>query len=1288
MATRTVSVGLTADISKWVTGLEKAADAADRLGDSVQKAGKAADGLGKIGDGSRKLTEQVGQSEKKVSAFGTALTKIEKHSADIDKVSNAFLGIGAAALTGVGAAVKTAADFDQAMSNVAATGDDARTNIAQLRDVAIDLGAKTSFSAGEAAAGIENLLKAGVSAGDVIGGGLAGALDLAAAGEISVADAAETAATAMTQFRLGGEDVTHIADLLAAGAGKAQGDVSDMALALKQGGLVASQFGLSIEDTVGTLSAFASAGLIGSDAGTSFKTMLIALANPSKESAKLMKQLGITAYDAQGQFVGITNLAEQLQTKLGGLEEETRNQALAQIFGNDAIRAANVLYSQGSAGIQKWIDDVNDQGYAAETAATRLDNLKGDLEELSGAFETALIGAGSDAQGPLRDMVQALTGIINAWNDLDQATKSNVVRIVATVGGLLVAVGVLGKMVVAGSELLTAFRNLGSAMPRLSRSTDGLERSLTRGERAAGRFGRAAKVAGAAITALAVAQIVGPMLSDQFVPSLEDAASVLDDLAGNAPAATDALDEFFTEQSKGIGTVNGLADSFKIVNDWGFQFQDTLRGLVGMESDIDVILKKFQALDQQLTKLPGDKAAASFRKIREEAEKQGVPLGDLIDKYFPGYAEQVRQAAAENDYMFTSSEELADAMGGKLPAALQRSIDKQKAAAGATDKSTTAMGKATDASTELRQAQNDLSEAQSDLNEQTNELLKSFTTLRGGAVDVEDATNDFEDALDDLTNVTKDAKKAGDAHATSMDRQTESGRKNRNAVVEAIKSLDVKVQRVFEDTLATKGLDAATKAASETLKDGRKRIRESGEAADLSAEEVQGMIDKMVKTPKELKTEVEATDIKKVQKRIEELEQKIKDLESKTVTITTDFAVKGTTLDFKTGRAIKVGNKVISGDWYSGGYTGDGGKFEPAGVVHRGEVVFEQEAVAAAGGPHRLDQFRRDLRSGRTRLPGYAYGGVVRPLTLTGRPFTLAGRPTGLGGRPDEEEELLIHGVLAGSRINPAPLIDDYLSQLSKLGGALATQIAKEYKEKAEELLLGDAGVNGAYSTIDVNNPRGLTHYRGGTFTNLFAANLRRAEEIAGETIRIFQGGWRPATSYSGTSHAGDAIDLQVSQRLLKAMRSVGIATWIRGPAQGFIWHMHGIPGPKAGYGGGSALWQWQDYIRGGDGLADGGWVVGAGGPRDDVNWRRLSNREFVVNARDAVRHGPLLEAINEGRLVRDTARPNFSQTSVATPEVPPVNIDFSGYFGWDPDRAARKVMTAVGDALAARGIQ
>jgi TP901 family phage tail tape measure protein len=98
---------------------------------------------------------------------------------------------------------------------------------------------------------------------------------------LDVADAAQIAATALTQFKLEGSDIPHVADLLAAGAGKAQGSVDDLSQALNQGGLVASQAGQSIEDTTGVLAAFAAAGLIGSDAGTSLKTALIALEKPS-----------------------------------------------------------------------------------------------------------------------------------------------------------------------------------------------------------------------------------------------------------------------------------------------------------------------------------------------------------------------------------------------------------------------------------------------------------------------------------------------------------------------------------------------------------------------------------------------------------------------------------------------------------------------------------------------------------------------------------------------------------------------------------------------------------------------------------------------------------------------------------------------------------------------------------------------------------------------------------------------------------------------------------------------
>src|SRR5690606_33088374 len=143
----------------------------------------------------------------------------------------------------------------------------------------LDAGQETVYSATEAAGAIEALAKAGVSTADILNGGLSGALNLAASDNIAVAEAAEIAASAMTQFGLAGEDVEHVADLLAAGAGKAQGGVADLGQALNQAGLVSSQFGLSIEEAVGTLTAFASAGMVGSDAGTSFRTMLLRLAN-------------------------------------------------------------------------------------------------------------------------------------------------------------------------------------------------------------------------------------------------------------------------------------------------------------------------------------------------------------------------------------------------------------------------------------------------------------------------------------------------------------------------------------------------------------------------------------------------------------------------------------------------------------------------------------------------------------------------------------------------------------------------------------------------------------------------------------------------------------------------------------------------------------------------------------------------------------------------------------------------------------------------------------------------
>jgi TP901 family phage tail tape measure protein len=306
----------------------------------------------------------------------------------------------------------------------------------KLRAAAIKAGADTQYSATEAAKGIEELAKAGVSTTDILNGGLNGALSLAAAGQMDVGAAAEAAASALTQFKLKGQDVPHVADLLAAAAGKAQGEVSDMSAALNQAGLIASQTGLSIEDTTGTLAAFASAGLLGSDAGTSFKTMLQAVQAPSGKTKELMDDLGISAYDTAGNFIGITKFAGQLKDKLGKLTPELRANALAQIFGSDATRAASILYEQGSTGIQTWIDKTNDAGYAAETAAIKTDNLAGDIERLKGSLDTLLIQSGGGAQTGLRAITQSLEKMVEQFAKL----PSGVTATITVMAGLTAAV--------------------------------------------------------------------------------------------------------------------------------------------------------------------------------------------------------------------------------------------------------------------------------------------------------------------------------------------------------------------------------------------------------------------------------------------------------------------------------------------------------------------------------------------------------------------------------------------------------------------------------------------------------------------------------------------------------------------------------------------------------------------------------------------------------------------------------------------------------------------------------
>jgi len=359
-----------------------------------------------------------------MQAAGRATAQVGQQASGVAKeaglISPKLLGIGTAAAVVGGMAVSKMANFEAAMSEVrAATGETAE-GMAALTEAAKDAGGATKYSAEEAAKGITNLAKAGVSTSDILDGGLTGALDLAAAGSMDVAEAAEIASAALVTFQLEGSDMGHVADLLAAGAGKAMGEVTDLGYALKMAGTVAAQTGLSIEETTATLSAMASRGILGSDAGTSLKSFLQRLIPESDKAAAAMEEIGLAAYDASGNFIGMEAVAGQLRDGLSRLTVEQQQAALKTIFGSDAIRAAAVLYEEGADGVAQWTDAVNDAGYASEYAATMADNLKGDIEKLTGAVDTLMVSTADNANGGLRGLVQLLTGAVDAISEAQQ----------------------------------------------------------------------------------------------------------------------------------------------------------------------------------------------------------------------------------------------------------------------------------------------------------------------------------------------------------------------------------------------------------------------------------------------------------------------------------------------------------------------------------------------------------------------------------------------------------------------------------------------------------------------------------------------------------------------------------------------------------------------------------------------------------------------------------------------------------------------------------------------------
>lgn len=608
----------------------------------------------------------------------------------------AAAGVAATAL-GV-AAVRMAADFDASMSTVQANTGASADEMAQLRQAAIDAGADTIYSATESADAINELGKAGLSTSDILSGGLSGALNLAASDGMAVGDAAELMATTLKQFNLTGAESTQVADALAAGAGKAVGSAHDLGLALNQAGLVANSMGVSMQETTGTLAAFANAGMIGSDAGTSLKTMLQRLASPTDKAQTLMDELGINVYDANGKFIGLAGAAGQLQNGLSGLSQQERNAALNTIFGADAVRAANVLYEQGAEGIDDWTKAVSQSGYAADLAAKKNDNLKGDLENLSGSFESLMISLGEGGQGPLRSLVQTLDTLVDGFASLPAPVQQSIVLMAALVGGSVAVHKAMGplnssssqlaqtlgliadpgqRLIGLGSGIASAFQTWGATFgsaesqintfgTTISRSQGIMAgfKSIGSGLFAAlgGPWGIALTVAGALLVGFAKSAQDAKANISEFSSAIDQSGSSVETLIKKIASGEDKTWDFGDKFATGLGSlgealdkagieystfakaVNGSKEAQKLFNE---QLKNAGNSMSIMETDS--IRDSYNKLSDQVSK-----AKEQVSKTNEEVAKAGAS-GDTAAEGTNNYADSADNAT-------TSTEDLADSI--------------------------------------------------------------------------------------------------------------------------------------------------------------------------------------------------------------------------------------------------------------------------------------------------------------------------------------------------------------------------------------------------------------------------------------------------------------------------------------------------------------------------------------------------------------------------------------------------------------------------------------------------
>ncbi len=443
-------------------------------------------------------------------------------------------------LLGVGtAAVKVASSFDSAMSEVKAISGATGTQFTQLRDKAIEMGAKTKFSATESAEAFKYMAMAGWDTKDMLNS-ISGVMNLAAASGEDLGTVSDIVTDAMTAFGLAADGTTkvlkngynvevsnaeHFSDVLAEASSRSNTNVSLMGATFKYVAPIAGAMGYSIEDTAVAIGLMANAGIKGEQAGTALRSTITRLVKPTKESGTAMDALGISVTNSDGSMKSLDDVLRQVRSSMSGLTEDQKASYAAMLAGQEGMSGLLAIVNASDEDYQKLSESIqNCTGASQEMADTMQDNLGGAVTLLKSALESAGITIGERLTPYIRELAEWITGLVEKFNSLSDSQQDLVVKIgliltaiapVMLIGSKVFSLlsSVIGIITTVGSALSTVFA---FGLNATALSAAGASTGVTMLAGAIGFLASPITLVIAAITALVAAFVIAYKKSETF----------------------------------------------------------------------------------------------------------------------------------------------------------------------------------------------------------------------------------------------------------------------------------------------------------------------------------------------------------------------------------------------------------------------------------------------------------------------------------------------------------------------------------------------------------------------------------------------------------------------------------------------------------------------------------------------------------------------------------------------------------------------------------------------------